>query len=103
MLKYLKDLLESAKIELIQRRKKEANEARTALLKRFTEGYVNNIWYCKKEYINSISYDDDFLFDVCENCSTPLALTTLIYDKPAIYGGRDTLYKCRCGKFCEGI
>lgn len=103
MLTYFKDLHESAKKELIQRRKKEANETRANLLKRFTEEEVNKIWYCKKEYINSISYDDDFLIDVCENCFTPLTLASLIYDKPANYGERNTLYKCRCGKFCKGV
>ena len=103
MLVCFKDLKECHKKELIARRKAEAIHKRKTLLERFSKEVVDTIWYCKKEYIDNIAFDDDFLIDICENCGTPLTLATVIYDKAGNYGARDVLYKCPCGAFCRGF
>ena len=76
----------------------EMLEKRNALIKRCGQAVADSCWWAKFDYINSWTYDNDFLFSVCADCGCPTRLMECVDDKEANYQQRLVTWKCCCGK-----
>lgn len=86
---------------VVARVRSEMLEKRKSLIDRMGQAVADNCWWSKLEYINSWTYDDDFLFSVCADCGCPTRLMECVDDKSASYQQRLVTWKCRCGKWYQ--